>query len=88
MLFHIDVRIFFPGDPIQNDDCVEFESAPNNNWNWDDDPCDRAQRYMCEFPRVSTNNLLGMLYLENCIFFVNIKPNQPLPIRFMNLHDE
>ncbi|CAG2255243.1 unnamed protein product [Mytilus edulis] len=39
------------GDPIQNDDCVEFESAPNNNWNWDDDPCDRAQRYMCEFPR-------------------------------------
>ncbi|XP_071121348.1 perlucin-like protein [Mytilus edulis] len=47
----LDTLPFGERDPIQNDDCVEFESAPNNNWNWDDDPCDRAQRYMCEFPR-------------------------------------
>ncbi|XP_063404267.1 alpha-N-acetylgalactosamine-specific lectin-like [Mytilus trossulus] len=52
--FTLDTLPFGESDPIDNDDCVEFEFAPNNNWNWDDDPCDRAQRYMCEFPRAET----------------------------------
>ncbi|VDI13161.1 Hypothetical predicted protein [Mytilus galloprovincialis] len=38
----LDTLPFGERDQIDNEDCVEFELTPSDNWNWNDDPCDRA----------------------------------------------
>ncbi|CAG2187941.1 unnamed protein product [Mytilus edulis] len=53
----LDTLPFGGRDQIDNEDCVEFELKTSNNWNWDDDPCDRPQQYMCEFEMFVCNNL-------------------------------
>ncbi|XP_071150241.1 macrophage mannose receptor 1-like [Mytilus edulis] len=57
----LDTLPFGGRDQIDNEDCVEFELKTSNNWNWDDDPCDRPQQYMCEFEMANCNVLGGHL---------------------------
>ncbi|CAG2187942.1 unnamed protein product [Mytilus edulis] len=63
----LDTLPFGERDQIDNEDCVELELKTSHNWNWDDDPCDRPQQYMCEFPmKTCTQKDMWYIWLSLC----------------------